>query len=67
VRFGRLGSMVARHGAAARMVIGGVTFPLGDGPEWVGVPVTMLWFVGVSNAFNLIDNHGQNARGVAWT
>jgi UDP-GlcNAc:undecaprenyl-phosphate GlcNAc-1-phosphate transferase len=30
--------------------IAGHTFP-----TWVGVPVTMLWLIGCSNAFNLID------------
>ena len=24
-------------------------------PEWVGVPITLLWLVGCANAFNLID------------
>ncbi|NJD18205.1 MAG: hypothetical protein FIA95_02840 [Gemmatimonadetes bacterium] len=47
------------------MVIGGVPFPLGPGLEWVAVPVTMLWFVGVCNAFNLIDNMDGVLPGVS--
>lgn len=57
--------LFVQFGAAAAMVIGGVTFPLGDGLEWVAVPVTMLWFVGVCNAFNLIDNMDGMLPGVS--
>ncbi len=57
--------LLIQFGAAAAMVIGGVTFPLGPGLEWVAVPVTMLWFVGVCNAFNLIDNMDGMLPGVA--
>lgn len=57
--------LLIQFGAAAVMVIGGVTFPLGEGLEWVAVPVTMLWFVGVCNAFNLIDNMDGMLPGVS--
>ncbi|GMV05454.1 MAG: glycosyl transferase [Gemmatimonadota bacterium] len=57
--------LLIQFGAAAAMVIGGVTFPLGDGLEWVAVPLTMLWFVGVCNAFNLIDNMDGMLPGVS--
>ncbi len=57
--------LLIQFGAAAAMVIGGVTFPLGPGLEWVAVPVTMLWFVGVCNAFNLVDNMDGMLPGVA--
>ncbi|MDP2957408.1 MAG: hypothetical protein Q8N53_13375 [Longimicrobiales bacterium] len=57
--------LFVQFGAAAAMVIGGVTFPLGNGLEWVAVPVTMLWFVGVCNAFNLIDNMDGVLPGVS--
>ncbi len=57
--------LVIQLGAAALMVIAGVTFPLGAGLEWVAVPVTMLWFVGVCNAFNLVDNMDGMLPGVA--
>ena len=57
--------LVIQVGAAALVVIGGVTFPLGEGLEWVAVPLTILWFVGVCNAFNLIDNMDGMLPGVA--
>ena len=57
--------LVIQVGAAAFMIIGGVTFPLGRGLEWVAVPLTILWFVGVCNAFNLIDNMDGMLPGVA--
>lgn len=57
--------LLIQFGAAAAMVIGGVSFPLGANLEWVAVPVTMLWFVGVCNAFNLIDNMDGVLPGVS--
>jgi UDP-GlcNAc:undecaprenyl-phosphate GlcNAc-1-phosphate transferase len=40
----------------------GVTFP---GPEWTDAVVTVLWVVGVTNAFNLLDNMDGLSAGVA--
>jgi UDP-GlcNAc:undecaprenyl-phosphate GlcNAc-1-phosphate transferase len=57
--------LLVQVGAAALMVVDGVTFPLGPQLEWVAVPVTILWFVGVTNAFNLIDNMDGMLPGVA--
>jgi UDP-GlcNAc:undecaprenyl-phosphate GlcNAc-1-phosphate transferase len=57
--------LLIQVGAAALMVVGGVTFPLGPQLEWVAVPVTILWFVGVCNAFNLVDNMDGMLPGVA--
>lgn len=57
--------LLIQFAAAAGMVIGGVTFPLGPGWEWAAVPLTILWFVGVCNAFNLIDNMDGMLPGVA--
>ena len=57
--------LLIQFGAAAAMVIGGVTFPLGPELEWAAVPLTMLWFVGVCNAFNLVDNMDGMLPGVA--
>ena len=51
--------------AASAMVISGVTFPFGPGLTWLAVPVTVLWFVGVCNAFNLVDNMDGMLPGVA--
>jgi len=42
--------------------------PFGGAPialGWLGVPVTLLWVIGVTNAFNLIDGLDGLAAGVA--
>ena len=57
--------LLIQVGAAAAMVVGGVVFPLGPNLEWVAVPLTILWFVGVTNAFNLVDNMDGMLPGVA--
>jgi UDP-GlcNAc:undecaprenyl-phosphate GlcNAc-1-phosphate transferase len=41
--------------------VGGSTISLG----WVALPVTILWVVGVTNAFNLIDGLDGLATGIA--
>lgn len=51
--------------AAALIIAGVALFPLGQGREWLSVPLTILWFVGVCNAFNLIDNMDGMLPGVA--
>ena len=33
----------------------------------LSLPVTLAWFVGMSNAFNLIDGMDGVATGLAWT
>lgn len=35
------------------------------GPEWVGLLITVLWVVAVTNAFNLLDNMDGLSAGVA--
>ena len=35
------------------------------GPFWVSVPLTFLWVIGVTNAFNLIDGMDGLASGIA--
>src|SRR5262249_34553247 len=42
------------------------TNPLGESVElgWIGVPITVLWVVGVTNAMNLIDGLDGLASGV---
>ena len=40
----------------------GVAFP---GPRWLDVLVTVVWVVGVTNAFNLLDNMDGLSAGVA--
>ncbi|MCA9737523.1 MAG: hypothetical protein R3E98_07800 [Gemmatimonadota bacterium] len=57
--------LLIQLGAATAMVVLGVTFPLGPELEWLAVPLTLLWFVGVTNAFNLVDNMDGMLPGVA--
>jgi UDP-GlcNAc:undecaprenyl-phosphate GlcNAc-1-phosphate transferase len=40
----------------------GISLP---GPQWLDVVVTVLWVVGVTNAFNLLDNMDGLSAGVA--
>jgi UDP-GlcNAc:undecaprenyl-phosphate GlcNAc-1-phosphate transferase len=40
----------------------GITFP---GPQWLDLLVTVAWVVGVTNAFNLLDNMDGLSAGVA--
>lgn len=48
-----------------------ITNPFADGlgmspiPEYISYPVTLLWIVGITNAFNLIDGLDGLAAGVA--
>lgn len=54
--------------AASGAVISGVAFPpLGPGLAWAAAPMTVLWFVALCNAFNLIDNMDGMLPGVAAT
>lgn len=54
--------------AASAAVISGVAFPsLGPGWAWAAAPMTLLWFVALCNAFNLIDNMDGMLPGVAAT
>jgi UDP-GlcNAc:undecaprenyl-phosphate GlcNAc-1-phosphate transferase len=52
---------------AAAGVVVYVTEPAIDlpGPAWFGMAVTVLWVVGVTNAFNLLDNMDGLSAGVA--
>jgi UDP-GlcNAc:undecaprenyl-phosphate GlcNAc-1-phosphate transferase len=49
---------------AALLVAMGVMYPLTSVP-WVNVCVTLTWIVGVTNAFNLLDNMDGLAAGIA--
>lgn len=50
--------LIGQSGGAAIAIWAGINvasfggFPL---PEWIGVPITLIWLVGCANAFNLID------------
>ncbi|MCG6956730.1 MAG: undecaprenyl/decaprenyl-phosphate alpha-N-acetylglucosaminyl 1-phosphate transferase [Gemmatimonadetes bacterium] len=58
---------------ALAMFWGGIRFQsvgfLGEGrlefPLWVAIPVTVVWIVGITNAFNLIDGADGVAAGAA--
>jgi len=48
--------------------IGTLSLPFGGGwelPIWLGFPLTMLWIVGLTNAFNLIDGIDGLAAGAS--
>jgi UDP-GlcNAc:undecaprenyl-phosphate/decaprenyl-phosphate GlcNAc-1-phosphate transferase len=55
-------SILVASGIHARLF----TNPLGESLElgWIGVPITVLWVVGVTNAMNLIDGLDGLATGV---
>lgn len=57
--------LLVQVSVASLMIIVGVVFPLGAGLEWLAVPLTMLWFVGLCNAFNLVDNMDGMLPGIA--
>lgn len=44
-----------------------VILPFGDGTQmgWLGIPITIFWIVGVTNAINLIDGLDGLAAGVS--
>jgi UDP-GlcNAc:undecaprenyl-phosphate GlcNAc-1-phosphate transferase len=48
---------------AAATVALGVVYPLG-GAHWVNIAFTMVWIVGIANAFNLLDNMDGLAAGI---
>ena len=35
------------------------------GSPWLDIPLTLLWIVGITNAFNLLDNMNGLSAGVA--
>lgn len=45
------------------VVIGGLRIPVADWP-WLSIPLSVLWFVLIMNAFNLLDNMDGLAAGV---
>ena len=42
----------------------GITVSFAGSP-WLGVPITLFWIVGITNAFNLLDNMNGLSAGVA--
>ncbi|HYN89659.1 MAG TPA: MraY family glycosyltransferase [Ardenticatenaceae bacterium] len=47
--------LLAQFGAAVILIIGGVMVQL-PLPTWLNVAITLFWVVGITNAFNLLDN-----------
>jgi UDP-GlcNAc:undecaprenyl-phosphate GlcNAc-1-phosphate transferase len=63
--------LLVQTGAASLLVVAGIqarlfTNPLGGSLElgWVGIPLTIFWIVGVTNAMNLIDGLDGLATGI---
>jgi UDP-GlcNAc:undecaprenyl-phosphate GlcNAc-1-phosphate transferase len=55
---------------AVEVTAGAVVYETGSGallggPDWVNLVVTVLWVVGITNAFNLLDNMDGLSAGVA--
>ncbi len=51
--------------AAALVVTAGVRFPLFEAHPWLATGATLMWIVGITNSFNLLDNMDGLATGVA--
>ncbi len=56
--------LAAQIAAAMLVLYTGLTF-WPSGPVWLSFPLTFLWIVGVTNAFNLIDGMDGLAGGIA--
>ncbi len=56
--------LTAQVVAAAAVTGAGLRFPL-TGIAVVDIPITMFWLVGLTNAFNLLDNMDGLAAGIA--
>ncbi len=56
----KLGGQMA---AAAILILSGVQVQLG--PTWLNVLITLVWVVGITNAFNLLDNMDGLSGGIA--
>ena len=56
--------LAAQLAAAAILILGGVEVAL-PGRRVIGIPLTLFWVVGITNAMNLLDNMDGLASGVA--
>jgi len=56
--------LVYEASLAGIVVAGGVRTPF-LGTPWLDIPLTLLWIVGITNAFNLLDNMNGLSAGVA--
>jgi UDP-GlcNAc:undecaprenyl-phosphate GlcNAc-1-phosphate transferase len=64
-RFPAWGKVIGQVIAAALVVAIGVRISLLGAHPWVAALATLLWIVGITNAFNLLDNMDGLATGVA--
>ena len=55
--------LAAQVGAAAILVLGGIEVEMA-GRRVIGIPLTIFWVVGITNALNLLDNMDGLAAGV---
>jgi UDP-GlcNAc:undecaprenyl-phosphate/decaprenyl-phosphate GlcNAc-1-phosphate transferase len=53
------------EGCLAGIVVAGGVRTTFLGTPWLDVPITLLWIVGITNAFNLLDNMNGLSAGVA--
>ncbi len=56
--------LLAQIAAAAILVLGGHLLAP-TLPVWLAVPLTLVWIIGITNAFNLLDNMDGLAAGIA--
>jgi UDP-GlcNAc:undecaprenyl-phosphate GlcNAc-1-phosphate transferase len=57
--------LIGQFVAALLLVVSGIHVDLPYTPPWADVAITLLWLVGVTNAFNLLDNMDGLSGGVA--
>jgi len=50
-----LAKLAAQGGAAALVLTNGLTVELVKN-DWIAVPIAVVWLIGMTNAFNLLDN-----------
>jgi UDP-GlcNAc:undecaprenyl-phosphate GlcNAc-1-phosphate transferase len=56
--------LLAQFGAALILIVGGVMVNLPFLPAWANLAITLIWIVGITNAFNLLDNMDGLSGGV---
>ncbi len=57
--------LIGQFVAALLLVVSGIHVALPYTPAWADVIITVLWLVGVTNAFNLLDNMDGLSGGIA--
>jgi UDP-N-acetylmuramyl pentapeptide phosphotransferase/UDP-N-acetylglucosamine-1-phosphate transferase len=55
------GKLSVQAGAAFWVIAAGYSLPLG--PIWISGPITLVWLLGMTNSFNIIDNIDGLAAG----